>query len=159
MSHLSKVQVAIRDIDVLGEALKALGLRRVKDVPENYEFADTFNTCDVIAANAVNRVMAFKFVDGEAELHTNLEPGDFEKTRDELLQKYAVLLLRKTVEQEGKFQVQEQETPAGRHRSHQSRKVGVTDGRTNRDLSHRQGRQDHRGGKRRQGRRLPGACP
>ena len=85
MSHLSKVQVAIRDIDVLGEALKALGLRRVKDVPENYEFADTFNTCDVIAVNAVNRVMAFKFVDGEAELHTNLEPGDFEKTRDELL--------------------------------------------------------------------------
>ena len=110
MSHLSKVQVSIRDIDVLGEALKALGLRRVKDVPENYEFADTFNTCDVIAVNAVNRVMAFKFVDGEAELHTNLEPGDFEKTRDELLQKYAVLLLKKTVEQEGKFQVQEQET-------------------------------------------------
>ena len=68
------------------------------------------NTCDVIAVNAVNRVMAFKFVDGEAELHSNLEPGDFEKTRDELLQKYAVLLLRKTVEQEGKFQVREQET-------------------------------------------------
>ena len=45
-----------------------------------------------------------------AELHSNLEPGDFEKTRDELLQKYAVLLLRKTVEQEGKFQVREQET-------------------------------------------------
>ena len=39
-----------------------------------------------------------------------MEPGDFEKTRDELLQKYAVLLLKKTVEQEGKFQVQEQET-------------------------------------------------
>ena len=54
--------------------------------------------------------MAFKFVDGEAELHSNLEPGDFEKTQDELLQKYAVLLLRQTVEQEGKFQVQEQET-------------------------------------------------
>ena len=102
MSHLSKVQVAIRDIDVLGEALRAIGLRR--------EFAGTFNTCDVIAVNAVNRVMAFKFVDGEAELHSNLEPGDFEKTRDELLQKYAVLLLRKTVEQEGKFQVREQET-------------------------------------------------
>ena len=28
MSHLSKVQVAIRDIDVLGEALRAIGLRR-----------------------------------------------------------------------------------------------------------------------------------
>ena len=93
MSHLSKVQVAIRDIDVLGEALRAIGLRRVAEVPENYEFAGTFNTCDVIAVNAVNRVMAFKFVDGEAELHSNLEPGDFEKTRDELLQKYAVLLL------------------------------------------------------------------
>ena len=92
MSHLSKVQVAIRDIDVLGEALRAIGLRRVAEVPENYEFAGTFNTCDVIAVNAVNRVMAF------------------EKTRDELLQKYAVLLLRKTVEQEGKFQVREQET-------------------------------------------------
>ena len=91
MSHLSKVQVAIRDIDVLGEALRAIGLRRVAEVPENYEFAGTFNTCDVIAVNAVNRVMAFKFV-------------------DELLQKYAVLLLRKTVEQEGKFQVREQET-------------------------------------------------
>ena len=102
MSHLSKVQVAIRDIDVLGEALRAIGLRRVAEVPENYEFAGT--------VNAVNRVMAFKFVDGEAELHSNLEPGDFEKTRDELLQKYAVLLLRKTVEQEGKFQVREQET-------------------------------------------------
>ena len=100
MSHLSKVQVAIRDIDVLGEALRAIGLRRVAEVPENYEFAGTFNTCDVIAVNAVNRVMAFKFVDGEAELHSNLE----------LLQKYAVLLLRKTVEQEGKFQVREQET-------------------------------------------------
>lgn len=86
MSHLSKVQVAIRDIDVLGEALRAIGLRRVAEVPENYEFAGTFNTCDVIAVNAVNRVMAFKFVDGEAELHSNLEPGDFEKTRDELLQ-------------------------------------------------------------------------
>lgn len=110
MSHLSKVQVAIRDIDVLGEALKALGLRCVGQVDENYEFADTFNQCDVIAVNAVNRVMAFRFVDGEAELHTNLEPDDFEKTRDELLQKYAVLLLKKTVEQEGKFQVQEQET-------------------------------------------------
>ena len=77
MSHLSKVQVAIRDIDVLGEALRAIGLRRVAEVPENYEFAGTFNTCDVIAVNAVNRVMAFKFVDGEAELHSNLEPGDF----------------------------------------------------------------------------------
>ena len=110
MSHLSKVQVAIRDIDVLGEALKALGLRRVKDVPENYEFAATCTTSDGIAVTAVNRAMAFNFVDGEAELHTNLEPGDFEKTRDELLQKYAVLLLKKTVEQEGKFQVQEQET-------------------------------------------------
>ena len=110
MSHLSKVQVAIRDIDVLGEALRAIGLRRVAEVPENYEFAGTFNNCDVIAVNAVNRVMAFKFVDGEAELHSNLEPGDFEKTRDELLQKYAVLLLRKTVEQVGKFQVREQET-------------------------------------------------
>ena len=84
MSHLSKVQVAIRDIDVLGEALRAIGLRRVAEVPENYEFAGTFNTCDVIAVNAVNR--------------------------DELLQKYAVLLLCKTVEQEGKFQVREQET-------------------------------------------------
>ena len=100
MSHLSKVQVAIRDIDVLGEALRALGLRCVGEVAENYEFADTFNQCDVIAVNAVNRVMAFKFVNGEAELHSNLEPGDFEKTRDELLQKYAVLLLKKTVEQE-----------------------------------------------------------
>ena len=58
MSHLSKVQVAIRDIDVLGEALRAIGLRRVAEVPENYEFAGTFNTCDVIAVNAVNRVMA-----------------------------------------------------------------------------------------------------
>ena len=77
MSHLSKVQVAIRDIDVLGEALRAIGLRRIGEVAENYEFADTFNQCDVIAVNAVNRVMAFKFVDGE---------------------------------QEGKFQVQEQET-------------------------------------------------
>ena len=47
MSHLSKVQVAIRDIDVLGEALRAIGLRRVAEVPENYEFAGTFNTCDV----------------------------------------------------------------------------------------------------------------
>ena len=91
-------------------ATTSAGLRRVAEVPENYEFAGTFNTCDVIAVNAVNRVMAFKFVDGEAELHSNLEPGDFEKTRDELLQKYAVLLLRKTVEQEGKFQVREQET-------------------------------------------------
>ena len=86
MSHLSKVQVAIRDIDVLGEALKALGLRRVGQVDENYEFADTFNQCDVIAVNAVNRVLAFRFVDGGAELHTNFEPGDFEKTRDEPLQ-------------------------------------------------------------------------
>ena len=43
-------------------------------------------------------------------MHTTLEPGDFEKTHDELLKKYAVLLLKKTVEQEGKFQVQEQET-------------------------------------------------
>lgn len=34
MSHLSKVQVAIRDIDVLGEALRAIGLRRVAEVPE-----------------------------------------------------------------------------------------------------------------------------
>ena len=59
MSHLSKVQVAIRDIDVLGEALRALGLRCVGEVAENYEFADTFNQCDVIAVNAVNRVMAF----------------------------------------------------------------------------------------------------
>lgn len=79
MSHLSKVQVAIRDIDVLGEALRALGLRCVGEVAENYEFADTFNQCDVIAVNAVNRVMAFKFVNGEAELHSNLEPGDFER--------------------------------------------------------------------------------
>ena len=36
VSHLSKVQVAIRDIDVLGEALRAIGLRRVAEVPENY---------------------------------------------------------------------------------------------------------------------------
>ena len=43
MSHLSKVQVAIRDIDVLGEALRAIGLRRIGEVAENYEFADTFN--------------------------------------------------------------------------------------------------------------------
>ena len=35
MSHLSKVQVAIRDIDVLGEALKALGLRCGGQVDEN----------------------------------------------------------------------------------------------------------------------------
>lgn len=50
VSHLSKVQVAIRDIDVLGEALRAIGLRRVAEVPENYEFAGTFNTCDVNAS-------------------------------------------------------------------------------------------------------------
>ena len=54
MSHLSKVQVSIRDIDVLGEALKALGLRCVGQVDENYEFANTFNQCDVIAVNAIN---------------------------------------------------------------------------------------------------------
>lgn len=110
MSHLSKVQVEIRDIDVLREALKEIGLRCIGEVAENYEFADTFNQCDVIAVNGVNRVMAFQFVDGEARLHSNLEPEDFEKTKDHLMQTYSVKLLKKTVEDEGKFQIQEQET-------------------------------------------------
>ncbi len=110
MSHLSKVQVAIKDIDVLRESLKALGLQFIGEVDKNYEFADSFNQCDVLAVNAVNRVMGFKFVDGVAELHSNLEPEDFEKTKDALMQNYSVRLLKKTVAEEGKFQVQEQET-------------------------------------------------
>lgn len=110
MSHLSKVQVEIKDIDVLREALKDLGLRCIGEVDKNYEFADTFNQCDVIAVNAINRVMGFRFVDGTAQLHSNLEPGDFEKTQQELMQKYSVRLLKKTIAAEGKFQVQQQET-------------------------------------------------
>lgn len=110
MSHLSKVQVEIRDIDVLRESLKELGLRCIGEVDKNYEFADTFNQCDVIAVNAVNRVLGFNFVNGAAELHSNLEPDDFEKTKQALLQNYSVRLLKKTIAEEGKFQVQEQET-------------------------------------------------
>lgn len=75
MSHLSKVQVAIRDIDVLGEALRALGLRCVGEVAENYEFADTFNQCDVIAVNAVNRVMAFKLSMAKPSFTPTSNPG------------------------------------------------------------------------------------
>lgn len=110
MSHLSKVQVAIKDIDVLREALKDIGLICIGEVDKEYEFSDSFNQCDVLAVNEVNRVMGFRFVDGEAELRSNLEPEDFEKVRDKLLQSYAVRLLKKTVAEEGKFQVQEQET-------------------------------------------------
>lgn len=110
MSHLSKVQVAIKDIDVLREALKDIGLICIGEVDKDYEFAESFNQCDVLAVNEVNRVMGFCFVDGEAELRSNLEPEDFEKVRDKLLQNYAVRLLKKTVAEEGKFQVQEQET-------------------------------------------------
>lgn len=110
MSHLSKVQVAIKDIDVLREALKDIGLFCIGEVDKDYEFSDSFNQCDVLAVNEVNRVMGFCFVDGEAELRSNLEPEDFEKVRDKLLQSYAVRLLKKTVAEEGKFQVQEQET-------------------------------------------------
>lgn len=110
MSHLSKVQVAIRDIDVLGEALRAIGLRRVAEVPENYEFAGTFNTCDVIAVNAVQPRYGFQICGWRGRAPFQSRTRRFRKTRDELLQKYAVLLLCKTVEQEGKFQVREQET-------------------------------------------------
>ena len=110
MSHLSKVQVAIKDIDVLRDSLKALGLQFIGEVDKNYEFADSFNQCDVLAVNNVNRVLGFKFVDGVAELHSNLEPEDFEKTKDALMQNYSVRLLKKTIKDEGKFQVQDQET-------------------------------------------------
>lgn len=110
MSHLSKVQVAIKDIDVLREALKDLGLLCIGEVDENYEFAGSFNQCDVLAVNQVNRVLGFRFVNGEAELHSNLEPEEFEETKNRLLQNYSLRLLRKTIAEEGKFQLQEQET-------------------------------------------------
>lgn len=110
MSHLSKVQVEIKDIDVLREALNNLGLRCIGEVDKNYEFAENFNQCDVLAVNAVNRVLGFRFKDGVAEMRTNLEPEDFEKTKNMLMQNYSVLLLKKSVAEEGKFQVQGQET-------------------------------------------------
>lgn len=109
MSHMSKVQVQIRDCDVLENVLKDMHLRCIGEVNEAYEFSETFNQCDVIAVARGNHCLGFRFEEDGAVLHHNLDEYEFQKIQQELLQRYSVRLLKKTVEAEGKFSLLEEE--------------------------------------------------
>ena len=109
MSHLSQVKVRIQDRSVLLEVLREMHLRCIGEVDSSYEFASNFNQCDVIAVARGNHCLGFRFEGGEASIQHNLDEYEFEKIRQELLQRYSVKLIKKSVEEEGRFSIQSEE--------------------------------------------------
>jgi hypothetical protein len=116
MSHISKIELEVNDLAILGQACTQLGLQLFKE-QKTYKWYGNEAECDhAIKVKDAEYEIGVKFINGRYELHCDFYDANLEKVIGRqgglLRQSYAVVKTRVEARRKG-YSVLEKQTETG----------------------------------------------